>query len=53
MPTGRRLVFAMLERGEPIMDASIACEAPSKQTRDHREAMDAIRERRKPGFNGD
>jgi enoyl-CoA hydratase len=35
-----------------IMDASIAYEALSNGTRDHREAMDAIREHRKPDFNG-
>ncbi len=36
-----------------IMDASIAYEALSNSTHDHREAMDAIRDRRKPQFTGD
>jgi enoyl-CoA hydratase len=36
-----------------IMDASIAYEALSNATHDHREAMDAIRDKRKPEFNGD
>jgi enoyl-CoA hydratase len=36
-----------------IMDASMAYEALSNQTSDHREAMDAIRDRRKPSFSGD
>lgn len=35
-----------------IMDASMAYEALSNATRDHREAMDAIRDKRKPGFSG-
>lgn len=35
-----------------IMDASIAYEALSNATRDHREAMDAIRDKRKPSFTG-
>ncbi len=35
-----------------IMDASIAYEALSNATHDHREAMDAIRDKRKPDFNG-
>ena len=35
-----------------IMDASIAYEALSNSTHDHREAMDAIRDRRKPEFRG-
>jgi enoyl-CoA hydratase len=35
-----------------IMDASIAYEALSNGTSDHREAMDAIRDRRKPDFKG-
>lgn len=35
-----------------IMDASIAYEALSNGTHDHREAMDAIRDKRKPEFNG-
>lgn len=35
-----------------IMDASIAYEALSNMTRDHREAMDAIAARRKPDFSG-
>lgn len=35
-----------------IMDASIAYEALSNGTSDHREAMDAIRDRRTPGFTG-
>jgi enoyl-CoA hydratase len=33
-----------------IMDASLAYEALSNSSRDHREAMDAIRDRRKPEF---
>ncbi len=36
-----------------IMDASIAYEALSNQTHDHREAMDAIRDKRRPDFTGD
>jgi enoyl-CoA hydratase len=36
-----------------IMDASIAYEALSNSTRDHREAMDALRDKRKPDFVGD
>lgn len=35
-----------------IMDASIAYEALSNTTADHREAMDAIRDKRKPDFTG-
>lgn len=35
-----------------IMDASIAYEALSNMTHDHREAMDAIAARRKPEFTG-
>lgn len=35
-----------------MMDASIAYEALSNMTHDHREAMDAIRDKRKPQFNG-
>ncbi len=35
-----------------IMDASIAYEALSNTTADHREAMDAIRDKRKPSFTG-
>lgn len=35
-----------------IMDASMAYEALSNATRDHREAMDAIAARRKPDFTG-
>ncbi|WP_428312965.1 enoyl-CoA hydratase/isomerase family protein [Hydrocarboniphaga sp.] len=35
-----------------IMDASIAYEALSNTTADHREAMDAIRDKRKPDYNG-
>jgi len=35
-----------------IMDASIAYEALSNASADHREAMDAIRDKRKPDFSG-
>ncbi|HET8880875.1 MAG TPA: enoyl-CoA hydratase-related protein [Solimonas sp.] len=35
-----------------IMDASIAYEALSNATHDHREAMDALRDKRKPQFTG-
>lgn len=35
-----------------IMDASIAYEALSNQTADHREAVAAFREKRKPKFTG-
>lgn len=35
-----------------IMDASMAYEALSNATRDHREAMDAIRDKRRPTFTG-
>lgn len=35
-----------------IMDASMAYEALSNGTHDHREALDAIRDKRKPEFNG-
>ena len=35
-----------------IMDASLAYEALSNATQDHREAMDAIRDKRKPEFTG-
>ena len=36
-----------------IMDASMAYEVLANHTHDHREALDAIREKRKPSFNGD
>lgn len=36
-----------------LMDASLAYEALSNATRDHREAMTAISERRKPTFTGE
>lgn len=35
-----------------VMDASMAYEALSNSTHDHREAMDAMRDKRKPEFNG-
>jgi len=36
-----------------MMDASMAYEALSNHTRDHREAMDALAEKRKPSYSGD
>ena len=36
-----------------MMDASMAYEALSNTTRDHREALDAIRDKRKADFTGD
>lgn len=35
-----------------VLDASLAYEALSNSTQDHREAMDAIRDKRKPTFTG-
>ena len=35
-----------------IMDASIAYEAMANMTQDHREAIDAIRDKRRPSFTG-
>ena len=44
--------IGLKQLAHPIMDAPLAYEALSNASQDHREAMDAIRARRKPKFTG-
>jgi len=50
--TKQTINIGLKQAATAIMDASVAYEALSNHTRDHREAVAALREKRKPVFTG-